>query len=186
MRFLLFDVKPWPERVAQYLGTAAALRPRLDALGGCEFIDRFRRSDDSAWFLSFQIWRDEAALARWRCEPRHREAQAAGRREVFQDYRLRVGEVVREETPGRAALQASSIAPYARYVVLTDAIGNIAPPAQFASIYRDGASLRVQEAASFSAALDALEDCRIGGATVRAWIGVVDRDYGMHERAEAP
>lgn len=186
MRFLLFDVKPWPDQVDNYLNTAAALRPHLDASGGCEFIDRFRRLEDPAWLLSFQIWINEEALARWRGHTTHHDAQVSGRQSIFEDYRLRVGEVIREETPGQPAWQTQTVKMQSRYVVLTDTLGAGSSSPQFASIYRQGAMLRVNEVQSFAEALDALEECRIGGAVTRAWIGTIDRDYGMFDRAQAP
>ena len=39
---LLFEVTPREGHVDEYRATAAALRPQLDASGGCLFIDRFR------------------------------------------------------------------------------------------------------------------------------------------------
>ncbi len=42
------------------------------------------------------MWRDEAAIARWRADDAHRAAQAAGRAHIFADYRLRVARVVRD------------------------------------------------------------------------------------------
>src|SRR5207237_5589049 len=54
------------------------------------------------WILSLSLWRDEAAVVRWRTHGRHREAQFLGRREIFQDYRLRVGRVVADAIPGQA------------------------------------------------------------------------------------
>lgn len=186
MRFLLFDVKPWEDQVNQYLSIAASLRPEMDACGGCEFIDRFRRMEDPAWILSFQIWRDEASLVKWRQHATHHHAQVTGREKVFEDYRLRVGEVVRAETPGKPAWQQQTITREGRYVVMTDAQGQLSPAPQFKSLYRDGAMLSVVQVQSFAAALDAMEECRIGGAVTQAWIGVIERDYGMFDRAQAP
>jgi len=44
--------------------------------------------------LSF--FRDEQAVAAWRTQAEHREAQEAGRAGVFADYRLRIAAVVRD------------------------------------------------------------------------------------------
>jgi heme-degrading monooxygenase HmoA len=43
-----------------------------------------------------QFWRDEPSIAAWRTDMLHRRVQAAGRAQVFRDYRLRVAEVVRD------------------------------------------------------------------------------------------
>jgi heme-degrading monooxygenase HmoA len=41
-------------------------------------------------------WRDEKAVAAWRNHAQHRTTQAAGRRGIFRDYRLRVASVLRD------------------------------------------------------------------------------------------
>ncbi len=46
--------------------------------------------------LSLSFWRDEAAVQQWRNLEQHRQAQARGRHEVLEYYRLRVAEVVRD------------------------------------------------------------------------------------------
>ena len=42
MLLLLFEVTPREGHVDEYLAIAAKLRPELDAMGGCLFIDRYR------------------------------------------------------------------------------------------------------------------------------------------------
>jgi heme-degrading monooxygenase HmoA len=51
---------------------------------------------DPGKLLSLSFLRDEAAIAEWRRLEAHREAQAAGRAAVFDDYRLRIAGVVRD------------------------------------------------------------------------------------------
>ena len=46
------------------------------------------------WILSLSNWRDEKAVVRWRTTMRHHEVQELGRGEVFNDYHLRVGEIM--------------------------------------------------------------------------------------------
>ena len=53
--------------------------------------------------------RDEAALTAWRVHAGHHGAQEAGRAQVFEDYRLRVAQVVREESPGKPAWQPKKV-----------------------------------------------------------------------------
>jgi heme-degrading monooxygenase HmoA len=183
MRFLLFDVKPSEDRVQQYLDTAAALRPGLDAQGGCLFIDRFRDLDDPAWLLSFQIWRDEQALLAWRGDAKHRAAQALGRERVFDDYRIRVGSIV---SPQDAAAKG-------RYVVLLESTraeprsplpkGRVK---RFSSLYREGQFMHVASAGSLAAAEQAAAAFGKALEAPVARIGLIDRDYGLYERAEAP
>ena len=100
---VIFDVYPKPERYNDYLALAGMLRPDLEQIDGFLTVERFAARGRPGWILSLSFWRDEAALVRWRTHGRHRAAQERGRREIFQDYRLRVGRVVADAIPGQAA-----------------------------------------------------------------------------------
>ena len=93
---VIFEVVPHPDRRADYLGMAADLRPLLDGVEGFISIERFESLTEPGKILSLSFWRDEAAVTGWRNFEAHRRAQAAGRREIFADYRLRIAEVVRD------------------------------------------------------------------------------------------
>jgi heme-degrading monooxygenase HmoA len=92
---VIFEVSPRDGRRQEYLDIAASLRPLLARIDGFISIERFESLSEPGKLLSLSYWRDEAAVAEWRRLEEHREAQAAGRAEVFQDYRLRVAQVVR-------------------------------------------------------------------------------------------
>ncbi|HEY2210107.1 MAG TPA: antibiotic biosynthesis monooxygenase family protein, partial [Bradyrhizobium sp.] len=87
---LFFEVQTRPGHREQYLDLAASLRPALDAMGGCVFIDRFQSLSRDNLVLSYQIWQDEAALTAWRVHARHHKVQEIGREAVFSDYRIRI------------------------------------------------------------------------------------------------
>lgn len=93
---VIFEAKPHPQTRQRYLDLAAALRPRLEAIDGFLSIERFESLTEPGKILSLSFWRDEAAVAAWRGLPAHRHAQAEGRTEVFEAYRLRVAEVARD------------------------------------------------------------------------------------------
>jgi heme-degrading monooxygenase HmoA len=93
---VIFEVEPKAGRRQDYLDIAAALRPRLEAIAGFVSIERFESLTTPGKLLSLSFWRDEAAVAAWRGLEAHRRAQAAGRSEVFADYRLRVAAVLRD------------------------------------------------------------------------------------------
>jgi heme-degrading monooxygenase HmoA len=93
---VIFEVIPQPDRREDYLGIAADLRPLLGRIDGFISVERFESLTAPGKILSLSFWRDEAAVAAWRSLEAHRRAQAAGRREVFADYRLRIAEVVRD------------------------------------------------------------------------------------------
>jgi heme-degrading monooxygenase HmoA len=93
---VIFEVIPKPDRKDAYLDTAARLKPLLAEVDGFISIERFQSLTDPQKILSLSFWRDEAAVARWRQVEDHRRAQDAGRRAIFQDYRLRVASVLRD------------------------------------------------------------------------------------------
>ena len=93
---VIFEVEPKADRRQDYLDIAASLKPRLEAMDGFISVERFESLSTPGKILSLSIWRDEAAVAGWRGLEAHRRAQAAGRAEVFADYRLRVASVIRD------------------------------------------------------------------------------------------
>ena len=93
---VIFEVKPHPDSRERYLDIAAELRPLLDGIDGFLSIERFESLTEPGKILSLSVWRDEAAVTAWRALPSHRAAQAEGRAEVFEDYRLRIAQVVRD------------------------------------------------------------------------------------------
>lgn len=96
MLAVIFEVEPAAGQRATYLDMAAALRPALAAIDGFISIERFESLSQPGRLLSLSFWRDEAAIRRWRTLEAHRQAQAAGRQQVFAGYRLRVAQVVRD------------------------------------------------------------------------------------------
>ena len=77
-----------------YLDAAARLRPA--EIDGFLSIERFQSLTTPGKILSLSFWRDEEAVRQWRNLEQHREVQALGRRSIFEDYRIRVAQVVRE------------------------------------------------------------------------------------------
>jgi heme-degrading monooxygenase HmoA len=93
---VIFEVLPREGRREAYLDLAARLRPRLEEIDGFLSIERFESLTEPGKILSLSFWRDEGAVAAWRALPEHRAAQAAGRAQIFADYRLRVAAVLRD------------------------------------------------------------------------------------------
>jgi heme-degrading monooxygenase HmoA len=93
---VIFEVEPAEGRAADYLDTAAGLRPLLDGIDGFISIERFESLATSGRYLSLSFWRDEEAVHRWRNTAEHRAAQSAGRAGLLRDYRLRIAWVVRD------------------------------------------------------------------------------------------
>ncbi len=93
---VIFEVVPAPGKQQDYLDIAAALKPELEKIDGFVSIERFSSLTNPGKILSLSLWRDEAALIRWRQHEAHHRAQWQGRGGIFADYRLRVASVVRD------------------------------------------------------------------------------------------
>lgn len=98
MYAVIFEVIPTKEGKAEYLEIAAQLRQFLENRDGFISIERFQSLVDENKVLSLSFWRDEEAIRVWRNEMDHRDAQNKGRHSLFESYRIRVAEVVRDYT----------------------------------------------------------------------------------------
>lgn len=96
---VIFEAWPREDQKARYLDLAAALRPLLEEVDGFVSIERFESLTTPGKLLSLSFFRDEAAVAAWRQLEAHRGAQELGRQRVFNDYRLRVANVLRDYGP---------------------------------------------------------------------------------------
>ncbi|TRL39406.1 antibiotic biosynthesis monooxygenase family protein [Rhizobium straminoryzae] len=93
---VIFEVVPYMGERHRYLDLAGELRQDLESIDGFISIERFESLSMRGKLLSLSFWRDEAAVQVWRTREAHRAAQRAGRREIFADYRLRIGHVLRD------------------------------------------------------------------------------------------
>jgi heme-degrading monooxygenase HmoA len=154
---VIFEFTVTQARRDDYLAVATALRPHVDALDGFLGIERFDNIGAPGHMVSLSTWRDEAAIAQWRSFGEHRSAQGRGRAEIFDDYRLRVGEVV----------EAGGI------ITVTEGRDLVGPGELFTSIVTAGKMLLLGGPAT-------------GGAIERSLNVRIDRDYGMFDRDQAP
>lgn len=93
---VIFEVHPTEGRKNDYLDIAAQMRPMVEQVEGFISVERFQSLTDPNKVLSLSFFQDEAAIVRWRNVAAHRNAQAKGRSGVFDDYRLRIANVVRD------------------------------------------------------------------------------------------
>jgi len=93
---VIFEVMPHPDRKAEYLDIAAAMRPMVDEVEGFISVERFQSLTNPDKLLSLSFFEDEEAVARWRHLAAHRGAQAKGRGGIFTDYHLRIAHVIRD------------------------------------------------------------------------------------------
>ncbi len=96
MHVVIFEVEPTADGKAEYLDIASQLRNELEDVDGFVSIERFESLTAPGKILSLSTWRDEAAIRIWRERAAHQAAQDRGRVDLFERYRIRVAEVVRD------------------------------------------------------------------------------------------
>jgi heme-degrading monooxygenase HmoA len=212
---VIFEVHPKKEAFGLYLDLAKDLRPILERVEGFIDNERFESSRRPGWILSHSTWRDEKSVVRWRTVAKHHETQQLGRGEVFQDYHLRVGEIVLDTAPPRGALLVEqrldeTETGAAKFVTLTeiqptsDAAESLTAPALsdrlllnrgrtdlidydvFASIYNKG-KLALLASWPDRRSAERFESRFFNDiGAIRHRVVRIVRDYGMFDRRESP
>ncbi len=197
MFIVLFEVQPKRGQWDRYLELAGWLRPKLEQVPGFLENERYESERTEGRVLSLSLWESEKALIRWRVHAEHHGVQEQGRFEVFEDYHLRIGEVVGDgarEAPEQSRFDETEVgAAKAATVIEVDA-GDEAPPTPAGSPgLVDVESYRAIKTEGKRVVLASWRDDR----AARRWLSEhtdgpqgrlvrVIRDYGMHERREAP
>ncbi|MFB9268110.1 antibiotic biosynthesis monooxygenase family protein [Bradyrhizobium erythrophlei] len=183
----------------RYMDLAASLKPALNAMGGCLFIDRFKSLTRKNLLLSYQIWQDEGAMTAWRVDESHHVVQRIGRKKVFSDYRIRIAQVIHEARPGSPIWQPERRTAYndpARrpptYVIASESTNPELPVTtqwrrdSFESMYRDGRFAHLVDLPDYQSGLEFGAQLFADPTTEYFRIFEVMRDYGMYDRSEAP
>ncbi|MDB5363866.1 MAG: Antibiotic biosynthesis monooxygenase [Rhodospirillales bacterium] len=188
---VIFEVQPRAERWNEYLDLAKLLKPELERVDGFIDNERFASRRTEGRLLSLSTWRDEKAVIRWRTLALHHQVQEKGRFELFEDYHLRVGEIVADtHIPEGQQLQDQRLdeteVGAAKRVTISEGSIDGTPPAGpglidqelFESLSSPGKRLLL---AAWRDAVPAPPGDRLRHRQVR-----VIRDYGMADRREAP
>lgn len=210
---VIFEVQPKKERKGEYLDLAKHLKPMLEAIDGFIDNERFGSKRNEGRVLSLSTWRDEKAVVRWRTHGEHHTVQERGRFEVFEDYHLRVGEVtadshppaggavdekrfdetsvgtakvctITEVTPSEERSLTGQVEALPAHLGLDT--GSVVDHEVFESIYNPGKLLLLGSWKDGSTAQAWTPRSFAGVASLRHRQVRVIRDYGMHERREAP
>jgi heme-degrading monooxygenase HmoA len=210
---VIFEVQPRKERWNDYLDVARSLKPELEKIDGFIDNDRFASQSSQGWILSLSTWRDEKAIIRWRTLDPHHVAQARGRSEIFEDYHLRVGEIVADtvvpegqrlqqqrfdetEIGAGKAITISELGPGdGTGAIGSDLAIDLALPKvgtkgvvaheAFISIYQPGKQLLLVSWKN-AAAADRWQPSELAGRSLHHRAVRIIRDYGMGDRREAP
>lgn len=92
---VIFEVWINESKKNEYLDIAAELKKELKNIEGFISIERFQSLSDEKKILSLSFWENENAISEWRSVEQHKNAQQKGRSSIFDDYKIRVGNIVR-------------------------------------------------------------------------------------------
>lgn len=172
-----FEVLPSEAGYQRYLDIAAGLRPQLDTIDGFMSIERFKSLTDPGWILSLSLWRDEAALIRWRSHGEHHAAQAEGRQNIFADYRIRVLRMLADGIQDGPPLVG-----LLEYPDLDERLAG----KRYESLTNNGKHIDLVDFSDAETARVWREHAAEKAAPTRVLCGTVLRDYGLFERRQAP
>ena len=100
---VIFEFTPIEGRFADYKALAEGLADDVNKAEGFISIERFESISSKGKFVSLSFWRDEDSVKKWRNLQKHREAQKQGRGGIFESYRLRIAQVMRDYTMDQRA-----------------------------------------------------------------------------------
>jgi len=212
---VIFEVQPRKDCRQAYLELAKQLKPKLEAIDGFIDNERFASQGNEGRLLSLSTWRDEKAVVRWRTHGEHHAVQEKGRFQVFEDYRIRVGEITSDNRPPKGirveeqrfdateigeakACTVTEISPGARspqglgpgslleHLKLDARAAGLVDHDVYESIYNPGKLLVLGSWRDAEAASAWAPTPFEGAAAIRHRQVRVIRDYGMFDRREAP
>jgi heme-degrading monooxygenase HmoA len=194
---LFFEVLPRHGHEQAYFDIAAGLRPELDKNPGFMFLDRFKSLIRQRIILSHSRWRDEASLAGWRTHAKHHVAQIAGRQQHFEDYRLRIAQLVCEWLPQAGGLRRLETTnsyndpalQQERFIIASTAKAPVKAGTEsdvLASVSRESEYIVLTPTQSLREGLQAVEELSLRDAMTSVRLYLISRDYGMYDRKEAP
>ena len=93
---VIIEMIPADGRADEYFSVAKRLRPDAEKIDGFISVERFESVTTPGKLVSISFWRDEEALRQWRIHDNHGMAQKAGRSGIFDDYRVRIGNIFRD------------------------------------------------------------------------------------------
>jgi heme-degrading monooxygenase HmoA len=93
---VIFEVEPKSEQSQNYFDQAKTLKAYLQNVPGFISIERFKSLTNNSKYLSLSFFENEASVKQWRNQFMHQKAQARGKDQIFDHYRIRVASVIRD------------------------------------------------------------------------------------------
>ena len=95
MIVVVFEVTAKEGKAQDYFDLAAELRHELEQGDGFISVARFKSLATPDKYVSLSFWRDAKAVKDWHGKANHVAAQARGKSEIFEGFRITVAESIR-------------------------------------------------------------------------------------------
>lgn len=191
---VFFEVQPREGQSDAYFKIAMGMRKEVESIDGFMHVERFSDAERPDAFLSFSTWRDEKSLIRWRINAKHHVVQAKGRDDIFDGYRIRIGELTgdtdtdapiaqfRYDETETGAAKTLAFAEHATGAMQPPPLGSVSAKL-FHSVTNEGRSATLTGWANAADAASLVDSPPLNTRVRRFRIV---RDYTMVERHEAP
>lgn len=191
---VFFEVQPRKGQSDAYFRIAVSMRAEVEKIDGFLGVERFSDPERADAFLSFSTWRDEKSLIRWRTLDKHHAMQAKGREDIFETYRIRIGELTADSEsnnpPAQFRYDETDTGLAKSMVFAEHATGATPPPplgsisaTLFHSVTNEGRSATLT---GWADAEQAAGQVSAPPLNTRMRQFRIVRDYTMVERHEAP
>jgi len=156
---------------------------------------RYKSLSRPGVILSYQLWRDEASIARWRSNENHHKSQIEGRYKHFKDYRIRVSRAIYchavqdDQSLYNADIEHSDVHDNSDRlvtIVRSTSLPESMHGEAFESVSETNSFLFLSD---FSEQESGYEYCLVAqndSDVISTILAKVSRDYSMHDRGEAP
>jgi len=95
---VIFESWPKPGKGAEYIAHGQRLNYLLEQHEGFISVERFESVVEPGKYVAISYWKDEASVDKFRKDKVHRGIQKSSRQSIFNDYRMRVGQIIRAYT----------------------------------------------------------------------------------------
>ncbi len=96
MHAVIFELTPAVDCEERFLEIAGEIGGLLEKQEGFISMDLLTSLIEDDKRLSLSFWESEAAIEKWRNRMEHRDGQGEGKNTLFDSYRVRVAEIVRD------------------------------------------------------------------------------------------
>lgn len=98
---VIFEAESTIENQNEYFDMTSDLLPILEKWDGFISMEKFVSTADKRKTLILSYWRNERDITKWRNSLKHQTCLKAGKISLFNSYRIRITEIIRDYTESK-------------------------------------------------------------------------------------